>query len=130
MGQGGRVSEMCLPANLPIFIFALVFYFHSIYSKPSPSPTNNYLKQISKQLKKIKMALFLCLLFLLFSSASAACNQCVLAKAAFFASDKALIGNLLLLVTQLIHFYVLCLDELINIKYPDDNLSKYEVGNF
>ncbi|XP_057516798.1 expansin-like A1 [Amaranthus tricolor] len=39
------------------------------------------------------MALFLCLFFLLFSSASAACNQCVLAKAAFFGSDKALIGG-------------------------------------
>ena len=49
------------------------------------------------------MALFLCLFFLLFSSASAACNQCVLAKAAFFGSDKALIGNLLLLVIQLIY---------------------------
>ncbi|XP_048492585.1 expansin-like A1 isoform X2 [Beta vulgaris subsp. vulgaris] len=34
------------------------------------------------------MALFLCFIFMLFSSASAACNQCVLAKAAFFASSK------------------------------------------
>ncbi|XP_048492194.1 expansin-like A1 [Beta vulgaris subsp. vulgaris] len=39
------------------------------------------------------MAFFLCFIFLFFSSASAACNQCVLAKAAFFASTEGLSGG-------------------------------------
>ncbi|XP_056699025.1 expansin-like A1 [Spinacia oleracea] len=39
------------------------------------------------------MSVLLCFIFLFFSSASAACNQCVFAKAAFFASSKPLSGG-------------------------------------
>ncbi|KNA15181.1 hypothetical protein SOVF_100650 [Spinacia oleracea] len=39
------------------------------------------------------MGIFLCIIFLLFSSASASCNQCVLAKATFFRSSKGLSGG-------------------------------------